>query len=218
MKRFGLALSVLILASLACQTLAPGGDVTPPPTDALFEDDFSNPLANDWGTGTDSEATLSIEDGAYRLMIAVPQNLFWTTPGKSFTDARIDVDAEKTGGPDAAEYGVICRYTEDDSGNYQFYYLVIAGDTYAAIIKVVDSEQVEISARDIPFEAIRGGNASNHITAECIGNRLTLSANGTQLFSETDDSLPSGDAGLIAATYEEGGIDVRFDNFVVTGP
>ena len=226
MKRFVLGLSVVLLSGLACEAIAPGQDgdaVTTPSdvqtaSDVLFSDDFSNPSANDWGTGTDAEATLAVADGAFRIMIVNPQNLFWSTTGGDFTDVRVEVDAEKTAGPDAAEYGVICRYTEDADGSYHFYYLVIAGDTYAAIVKVVNSEQAEISARDIAFEAIRGGSAANHITAECVGNRLSLSANGTVLFTETDDSLPSGDVGLIATTYEEGGIDVRFDNFVVRQP
>ena len=83
---------------------------------------------------------------------------------------------------------------------------------------MVNDEQEIISASSVAFDAIHGGNATNHITAECIGNRLTLSANGTELFSVTDDSHTSGDVGLIATTYEEGGIDIRFDNFLVTAP
>jgi len=113
---------------------------------------------------------------------------------------------------------VMCRYNETEAGSHSFYYLVIAGDTYAAIIKVVDDEQIEVSARDVQFDEINGGNATNHITASCIGSNLILSANGSQLFAVTDDSLTSGDVGLIATTYEEGGIDVKFDNFVVTEP
>jgi hypothetical protein len=221
MKRFAFAIGVILLTSLACQTLTGGDDLvsadTPPASKVLFEDDFSSPLSN-WGAGEDAEATLAIEDGAFRLYVSIPQNLFWSTPGEDFTDVRIEVDTKKTTGPDAAEYGVICRYNEDAGGSYNFYYLVIAGDTYAAIIKVINGEQVEISARDVQFDAIRGGNASNHITAECVGNRLSLSANGEELFTETDDSLASGDVGLIAITYEEGGIDIQFDNFVVTEP
>ena len=217
MKRFASAIGVLLFASLACQVLPSGNDGDDPETKVLFEDDFSGTLSN-WGSGEDAEATLAIEEGAFRMFISAPENLFWSTPGEDFTDVSVEVDAQKTAGPDAAEYGVICRYSEDDSGNYNFYYLVIAGDTYAAILKVINGQQIDISARDVQFDSIRGGNASNHITAECVGERLSLSANGAELFTETDDSLSSGDVGLIATTYDEGGIDVQFDNFVVTEP
>ncbi len=225
MRRFLWFFSIMSLIPLACSTLGNGGggvDVqettdTEPASNVLFEDDFSSSSTN-WGTGEDAEASLNLENGAFRIFVKVPKNLFWTTPGKSFSDVRLEVDAEKTAGPDAAEYGVMCRYSEEADGSHNFYYLVIAGDTYAAIIKVVKDEQIEVSARDVKFEEIHGGNASNHITAECNGNQLVLSANGAELFSLTDDSLTSGDVGLIETTYEEGGIDVKFDNFMATKP
>jgi len=243
MKRFFISFSILVLASLACQTLtSPGGNnVTPtsivdfstitpdvptivpttptttaPQANVLFEDDFSNPASN-WSTGEDGEAKLAIEDGTFHIQIKVPQNLYWTTAGENLTDVHIDVDSEKLAGPDPAEYGVVCRYNEAN-GIYNFYYLVIAGDSYAAIVKIVNGEQQEISARDLKFDAIQSGNASNHITAECVANRLSLSANGKELLSVTDDTHTSGDVGLIATTYEEGGVDIKFDNFVVTTP
>jgi hypothetical protein len=83
---------------------------------------------------------------------------------------------------------------------------------------VINDEQIEISARDVQFESINSGNASNHIRAECVGSSLVLSVNGTEIFSETDTSLTSGDVGLIATTYEEPLVDVNFDNFVVKKP
>jgi hypothetical protein len=217
MKKVIFGISVLMLASLACQAISlPGSLSGSGDSQALFQDDFSGSPSN-WATGDDGSAVLAIENGFFRLSIGAPQQLYWSTPGKNFSDVRIEVDADKVSGPDVAEYGLICRYNEDGD-NYNFYYLVIAGDTYAAIIKVVNSEQVEVSARDVQFNAIHGGNASNHIVAECVGNRLSLYANGTELFTVADDSHTTGDVGLIATTYEEGGMEVHFDNFVVTEP
>jgi len=241
MKSYFIGFCVFVLASPACQVLANPGEIkttstntvlqtlTPgypvstaippsmaPQAEVLFEEDFSTPFSN-WSTGDDGNATLAIEDGAFQIQIDTAQNLYWTTAGLGFSDVRIDVDIEKLAGPDSAEYGVICRYDETN-GIYNFYYLVIAGDSYAAIIKVINDEQVEISTRDLTFDAIRGGNSLNHITAECIGNKLSLFANGTELISVTDDSHTDGDVGLIASTYDEGGIDIRFDNFIVTAP
>lgn len=197
------------------------GTSSPTPTEtiqaeALFEDDFSDPFST-WSTGDDGDAKLAVEDGAFHIQINIAENLRWTTPSVNFSDVHIEVDAEKLAGPDLAEYGVICRYNKANDV-YNFYYLVIAGDTFAGIIKVVNSEQQGISTRGLTFDAIQGGNASNHITAECVGNRLSLSANGIELLTVRDDTFTSGDVGLIAATSEQGGIEVRFDNFIVTAP
>jgi hypothetical protein len=227
MKSHFIGLCAFVLVGLACQAVANPEGIEPPPNStglpdvtpqaaALFQDDFSNTLSN-WKTGDDGEARLAIEDGAFHIQINIGQNLYWTTAGLDFSDVRIEVDTEKLAGPDSAEFGLICRYDETN-GIYNFYYLVIAGDNYAAIIKVVNGEQVELSTRGLAFDAIRGGSASNHIVAECVGNQLSLYANGIELFRVTDDSHTGGDVGLIASTYEEGGIDIRFDNFVVTAP
>jgi hypothetical protein len=227
MKSHFIGLCAFVLAGLACQAIAnPEGtnqppnstglpDVTPQ-AEVLFQDNFSNTFSN-WSTGDDGNARLAIEAGAFKIQINIAQNLYWTTPGMSFSDIRLEVDTEKLAGPDSAEYGLICRYDETN-GIYNFYYFVIAGDSYASIIKVVNGEQVELSTRELTFDAIRSGNASNHIVAECIGNQLSLFANGIELFRVTDDSHTDGDVGLIASTFDEGGIDVRFDNFLVTGP
>ena len=225
MRKFFVLLCCLGIASLACSSLPfETGDSgvqeilsAEPDSDALFEDDFSDD-SKGWGVFEDQDASLKIENGVFRILVTAPKYLIWSTPGEDYSDAIIDVDTQKTAGPEAAEYGVICRYSEDSSGNHSFYYLVIAGDTYAAIIKVIDDEQIEISSRDVQFDSINGGNAANKIHAECIGSSLVLSANGTEIFSVTDTSLTGGDVGLIATTYEESGVDVNFDNFVVKKP
>jgi hypothetical protein len=38
------------------------------------------------------------------------------------------------------------------------------------------------------------------------------------LTSVTDSTLTSGDVGLLASTYDEAGVDILFDNFIVTVP
>jgi hypothetical protein len=218
-------MSSLVIASLACSSLSfDSGDSgvkevfsAEPDSDVFITDDFSD-NSQGWGVFEDQDASLKIENGVFRILVTAPKYLIWSTAGEDLSDSIIDVDTQKTAGPDAAEYGVICRYTETSEGSHSFYYLVIAGDTYAAIIKVIDDEQIEISARDVKFDSINSGNAANHIHAECNGSDLVLSANGIEIFSVTDDTLTGGDVGLIATTYEEAGVDVNFDNFVVKKP
>jgi hypothetical protein len=67
-------------------------------------------------------------------------------------------------------------------------------------------------------DAIIQGNVANRITADCIGNTLTLYVNDTQLLSVQDTSLSSGDVGLIAGTFDTPGTDIHFDNFIVRQP
>jgi len=112
---------------------------------------------------------------------------------------------------------VVCRYSQDEKGAFSFYYFVIAGNQDASIWKVVDSEPHELTVR-LKFDEINAGSDSNRITAECLGRQLTFWINNLEILVISDTTLPSGDVGVIAATYDDGGLDVRFDNFVVVLP
>ena len=47
---------------------------------------------------------------------------------------------------------------------------------------------------------------------------LQLSLNGVVAAQGRDSTFARGDVGLLAATFEDPGVDVRFDNFVVREP
>jgi hypothetical protein len=70
----------------------------------------------------------------------------------------------------------------------------------------------------IPTDAIRQGEATNHIRADCVGSSLTLHVNGAELAEVQDDTLASGDVGLLAGTFDQPGTELLFDDFVVKRP
>lgn len=220
MKRFTrpvLALILLLLSSLACQTLSGGGGSSTGGTtnsNILFQDDFSDP-GSGWDSVRTDDGVTDYENDAYRIFVNTDNMDVWANPGLSFTDVRIEVDATKAGGPDDNDFGVICRYEDVDN----FYFFIISSDGFYGIGKVLDGEQNLIGADSMDTsDAIRQGNATNHITAECVGSTLSLSVNGTHLQTVEDTDFASGDVGLLAGTYDEPGTDILFDNFVVTAP
>ncbi|MEN6483176.1 MAG: hypothetical protein ABFD29_13525 [Anaerolineaceae bacterium] len=58
----------------------------------------------------------------------------------------------------------------------------------------------------------------NYLRADCNQSDLTFYINGTKVLEGHDSSFTSGDVGLIAGTYEETGVDIFFDNFIVYKP
>ncbi len=217
--KFIVALAILISASLACNFAAnlPGG--VSQPSNVLFQDDFSD-KSSGWDSVNDAEGITDYENGAYRIYVNKDQFDFWSNPGLTSlpADVRIEVDATKTAGPDMNDIGVICRYTQvDDVSN--FYYLYISSDGFAIIDKIENDEPSTLSeALTDPHSAIKTGNASNHLRADCIGSTLTLYVNGQKVLTATDSAITGGDVGLIAGTFDEAGTDVLFDNLVVTKP
>lgn len=225
MKKAALLFIPLLLAtSLACALVSnlPGlsGSGGQTPANVLFQDDFSNPSSG-WDQYSDADGSTDYDNGAYRIRVNKVQYTYWANPGQETLpgDVRVEVDATKAGGPDSNDFGVICRYHQGD-GTADFYQFVTTSDGYAGIVIVMANKQTVLSKDGLlqPYDAIRQGEATNHITAECIGSTLTLYVNGVQVDSVTDTTLTGGDVGLIAGSYEEGGVDILFDNFVVTRP
>lgn len=222
MKRFATALCVLTWIVLACEMPAMAGSGqaqpvsdAPPAADVLFHDDFSGSGSGEWHSDNNPDHRLTLQDGVFQFLIEMPDVLVWSPAGMNFEDICIDVDAEKIDGPDDAEFGVICRYTRDESGSFSYYYFLITGDRHAKIGKVIQSEASPISG-DFRFEEIQEGDAMNRIGAECIGNQLTLYVNNSEILVVADDTLSEGDVGLVASTSDAGEMQVQFDNFVVS--
>ena len=189
------------------KTAGPSGRV-------LFSDDFSAPTSG-WNQVTAASGESIYLDGAYRIFVNEANVDIWSKPGKSFKDARIEVDAFKVGGERDNRFGLICRAVDDDS----FYIFIISSDGYYGI-GLIDGQDYKLLGMDAlqPSDAIRLGSASNHIRADCVGDTLTLTVNGVQLAQVQDARFTSGDVGLIAGTYDTPGTDIRFDDFIVYQP
>jgi len=222
-KRFFIIWIILSLAALACQlqnltasqATPTAGMVSTAAPKALFSDDFSDPSTG-WDRVEDTEGSNNYSKGGYRIFVNKQNWYFWSNPGLQFTDVVIDVDAQKTAGPDENDFGIICRYKDEQN----FYFFIIGNDGYYGISKIINGEESLIGMDRMGYNdsTIKLGSSPNHLTAECVGSSLTLSVNGTVLADVKDTDLTSGDVGLIAGTYDTPGVDILFDNFVVTRP
>ena len=218
MKRVILALSTLMLASLACNAIQ-GGTAAPnavqPDKKVLFYDTFSDANSG-WPTSSDTEKSAGyMPDGTYQIQAVTTQQDVWAHPGKTFGDVSVEVDAVKSGGPDNNGFGIVCRYVDNDN----FYYLMVSSDGYQVIGKYEGGENKYLSSDKMqPTAAVNSGTIGNHLRGDCVGSTLTLFANGQQLSSVTDTSFTSGDVGLIVGTFDEPNVSLSFDNFVANQP
>lgn len=222
MKRwFWWLLAAIALLGVACsftsflpsakgeeQNTAPG---------VLFQDDFSNPKSG-WDRVSNEQGSMTdYVDGRYRILVNDTQTDIWANPSKNFTgDIVVEVNAVKNSGPDDNDFGVLCRY--QDQNNY--YGFLISSDGYAGIERILNGEQEFINSDKamVPVDIPKGDGVTYHITAKCVGNHLVLFVNGKRIMDATDDTFQAGDVGLIAGTFDEKGADILFDNLVVHRP
>jgi len=225
MRRFALlfvfAFGAAFLA--ACGTSArPANTPTAVPTAALqanlsilFQDDFSNPKSG-WDTEHEKEAVIEYKDSMYRMWLNYPHTIMWANPHLDFTDVRVEVSATKTGGTDNNQFGLICRYQDEDN----FYFFIISSDGYYGIGKSKDGKQTLLTGHgNMKYSrAINRGHSTNRLRADCVGPSLAFYVNGQRLAQVNDADFAKGDVGLLIGTFTEPQTEVYYDNFVVYQP
>jgi hypothetical protein len=224
------ALAVLSLATLACslndkisinlptkataEVTSETGSETTTELKLLFEDDFSK-TSSGWDRYSDDTSITDYLDGVYQIKVLEANWYTWSNPGKTFGDVVVEVDGWKADGPDG-DLAIICRYQNESN----FYLLGITTDGYYGITKIKDGDDTLLGSEYLEYSGLidTQAGAVNHIRADCIGNSLTLYVNGEVLADVSDSDFSNGDVGLAGGTYDEGGSDMRFDNFVVYRP
>lgn len=204
---------LLLLFVSACQS-ALLTDLAAAPGDRLYWDDFSD-TSGSWPEYSQAEGTTGYADGAYRMEVVSPGYQMWAVSGQAYRDVQVEVDAIWLAGPLANLYGLVCRY--QDEGN--FYFFIISSDGYYAIGETRGGRASLLGQEMMAYNAaILQGEASNHLRFDCIGSTLTGFINGQMVAITEGPAFRDGDAGLMAGSFDEGGVEVRFDNFVVYKP
>ena len=188
---------------------------TATPGDVLFKDDFSNP-PNGWGGADSDGGKISFKYEGMLFSVVEPNSLQWSVNKTEISDARIEVDAILAAGSTNDNFGIICRYQDDEN----FYGFLYTHDGYYAIFKYVDGTMImNTEDGNLSFsEKIQRGGTGNRLQATCQENVLTLSVNDEILAKVMDDSFKTGKFGLFAGTYDGAGSAVFFDNFLVLQP
>jgi hypothetical protein len=213
------ALVVMAFALGACG--APAGGATQGPPGVIFQDDFSNPESG-WDTHTGADATTNYDNGQYLIAVEEPLVDVWARPGLELTGAVVEADTQYVAGPINNEYGLMCRYSRGGDGRNDFYFFFISSDGYYALGKVSKDVRTVLFPEDGSFQPseaiVTAPEAVNHLSANCDGTHFSLAVNGTVVGEFDDDELERGDIGLIAGTFDEGGVRLHFDNVVVRAP
>ena len=206
------AVALLALSAVACEL--PFGSSTQEDS-VLFQDDFSD-MDSGWDRSTFDAGLTDYERGSYRIYVNETSYSAWANPSRNFSDVSVEVEAEKIGGDDDNEFGIICRHANVDN----YYVATISSDGFYGFLVRRDGDSLELLNMEnmLPSDSINLGNASNHIRLDCVGSTLTLYVNGEFVGETVDSSIGAGDVGLYAGTFSVPGTDILFDNFVVREP
>jgi hypothetical protein len=195
--------------------------VPPPGTEAgsdsaLFSDDFSDPQSG-WDVRRTDNGASGYQDGRYFIRVDKPKYQLWSSPGRSFEgDVVVEVSANLASGPEENEMGAICRYQDKKN----FIYGSVGTDGYYAIAEIKNDETTILTGggKFQQSTAIPVGSETYVIRLACEGDRYTLSVNGSEIDSVNSSAFSGGDVGLLAGAFDQGGVEVLFDDFTVSAP
>ncbi len=194
-------------SALTNLAVAPGG--------VIYQDDFSDPTSG-WPRLTDPSGSMDYDqNGSYQMTVNNAGYDLWAVSGYSYQDLKVEVEAKRLEGPDQNRYGLVCRYIDPQN----FYFFVVSSDGYEAIGKMKQGVQSLLEQDMMVYStSIVPGDGPNHLRFDCIGEELTGYANGQAIASTTDGDFKQGDAGLIAGSFDQPGVKINFDNFIVYKP
>lgn len=187
-----------------------------PGKQVLLQDDFSDPQSG-WDVRETTNGASGYGAKRYFIRVDQPKYQLWSVPGQIFKgDVVVEVTAGLNKGPADSEMGVICRYQDKEN----FVYGSVGSDGYYSIVEIKNN-QVEIltgKGKYVQSGKIPTGAASYHIRLACEGDTYTLFVNDTKIDSVTRQAGAAGDVGLLVGTFDKGGVEVLFDDFLVSSP
>ena len=172
----------------------------------ILSDDFSDSDSG-WATFDDSEASALYDDGAFRISVQPEEYIAWSSLPRELDDFAIEVTTVWVGGSPANVCGVFTRYQDGDN----FYEFGIDGEGYFMVGKYLDGEWVFLVEWQESGALNHGVDAMNGLAVVCRQNELSFYANGELLATVVDDSFSTGEISLFAETFDEGGVEILFD-------
>ena len=184
-----------------------GSDIVLP-----LSDDFSGATWVWQYEGTD--ATGVQQNDAYVVTVHDPQWLFVGSMGANFADVAIEVEARRVDGPRDNAFGVACRVTRE----HQYMFNISGNGFYRILLNKAEGDAVFLVDWTTSPIINTAPDAFNHISAICLGNQLTLTVNGAQLASVTDDTIAVGDVAVVVTAFDTPGVSIAFDNLELSDP
>jgi hypothetical protein len=196
----------------------PASGAAQPAAGTLLDERFAN---NDRNWPSAPQGTAYLTNSSYRL--ATRQAGQFVAIGAPIVDTLKDVivnaSFHKLSGPSGGGYGIIVRdqASAPQNGTSQVgrYYVLEAGDNGEVGMWRRDGDQWTDLLPWQPNPAVKTGLGSNDLSVRAVGNRLSLTVNGTLVATKTDDTFAAGGVGVFVGGD---GNQVAVDRFSIQTP
>jgi hypothetical protein len=221
--------------SLPTETIEPSS--SPHDGPLIYTHDFSSPengllggQSSDSGTnefGTRSAAytdhgTLLVQAqsdlNTYVAGASTDEVVGGSQPLVDLTDVSLEATARPLAVGESGAWGLACR-REQGVGSFYFAFIGLDGaEPRAGIIRqnTAGGAWTTLSrANELPPDLTIGAGTTNTLRLDCVGDRITLSADGQEIVEATDDSYAFGAVSLFVNPAAHGSAQVEFDDLEI---
>jgi hypothetical protein len=164
-----------------------------------------------WDVEAGDGVNRAVVAGAYRLRIDAADTLAWSTSELSAADFFLEAATIHVFGPLNNEFGVLFRYQDDDN----FYSYSISSDGYYRLDRKLAGEWSSLVAWTESSAINTGEQSFNLMGLLAEGAQISLLVNETLLTSIVDDTFAAGGIAPTAGSYDEGGVEIAYDDLTV---
>lgn len=175
-----------------------------------YEDGFQQETSG-WDTESTDEVIFTYDDDMLYFNVVPDNTIHYIQPGDLFSDFLAEVDTIYSFGPEDAEYGIYFRNV--DGSNYYFYAISPLGSF--SLWKLMDDEWESVLSWADSDVLATGVGAENKLGVLAEGSSITLLANDEVLAELEDDAFADGSLGLFVGSFDEGDVEVGFDNLKI---
>jgi len=204
-------LSLISLPASAADRLLGFQTPTPLPGNVLFQDDFAT-YSNRWSLQDSPKAVTLYRDAALHMRVISPGVSIWSLPDfeVDLKDYGVTVTVQIAEGSPDSMFGFVFNYRNDEN----FYALVVSTEGTWQFLRRDKAAWIDLTPADAKSIGEILSDSTIYLQAEAVDNSFTLYVNGMSSGQVFDDTLTSGQFGLIAMAGK-GYIDVSFDNVIM---
>jgi hypothetical protein len=214
---------VVVVTSTPAPTSTTAPNTSTPEPQPFYTEEFNGDLSN-WSTfvtsGNEDRMKISTDNGKLVFDLNDPNSdlyAYAVLNSFNYTDVKMEATASNRGVNDN-NISLICRYT--DRGWYEFniansgLYWIYAYDSIGAVAKGYNQLYAGGST------AIKGGQDTNTYVATCKGNKLSLSINGVDVRTITENQFrfDQGKIGLSVSSFQVLPVKIEFDSLKISEP
>ena len=177
----------------------------------LFQDDFSDPKSG-WSLFDNANGWAAYLNNEFHILVKKDHTLLLSTINNSFEDVIITVKTSILSETGEGDRGAICRFKDPEN----YYYLAISEEGYFGIFKKVAA--VYTPLLNWQYSPAVTKYAPVTLTAACVGDTLTLAADGVVLGQVQDTAFSQGDIGLAAGAWSATDFGAAFSSLEVRSP